>query len=127
MADFTSFTKGGRGFYRFGAYEIEQDLAQRGGMKPFDYTIIDDAGNAQTRSGEQFVEDEFATQRALSDIAIERSNRAAYAADQGMTTGSQTGYKNTRARMGTAILTGGGRATGSSLTRGRKASAILGG
>lgn len=128
MAGYERFTKGGRSFFRFGAYDVEEELALRGRMEAIgeQETYTDPFGLEQTRNKIAFVEDEYATQQALSSIAKERSNRAAYAADQGLTTGAQTGYKNTRSRMGTSILTGGGRASGGALTRGRKASAILG-
>ncbi|HET6890528.1 MAG TPA: hypothetical protein VFH31_05450 [Pyrinomonadaceae bacterium] len=118
MAGYERFTKGGRSFFRFGAYDVEEELALRGSMQQ--------AGVDDNKPIYEFIEDEYETQQALSNIAKERSNRAAYAADQGLTTGAQTGYKNTRSRMGTSILTGGGRASGGALTRGRKASAILG-
>lgn len=127
MAGYERFTKGGRSFYRFGAYEIEQELAQRGKVEVIgEETYLDENQVERTRDKMGFVENEYDTQQALSSVAKERSNRAAYAADQGLTTGAQTGYKNTRSRMGTSILTGGGRASGGALTRGRKASAILG-
>lgn len=127
MAGYERFTKGGRNFYRFGAYDIEQELAQRGKVEVIgEETYLDENQVERTRDKMGFVENEYDTQQALSSVAKERSNRAAYAADQGLTTGAQTGYKNTRSRMGTSILTGGGRASGGALMRGRKASAILG-
>lgn len=127
MAGYERFTKGGRNFYRFGSYEIEQELAQRGSMQAVgEERYVDENQEEHIRDRMEFVEDEYETQQALSGVAKERANRAAYAADQGLTTGSQTGYRNNRARMGTSILTGGGRASGGALMRGRKAAAILG-